>query len=148
MASGLPKPSAANLAPGAVAVLERPDQTRLRNLLDEGLGVRRTEGFGWVRIAEEWTPPTPAASAAGPTTVPPEFEALTSVTDRRHLHWLADRLRDLNCATDDAINRAFREAGAKWLSNTQKDNFREVLLKAPPDTRTALAEWLERGPVS
>jgi CRISPR-associated protein Csx10 len=97
-ASGLPKPVDLALQMGSVAVLhfrEQPDPAGLQHMAQDGLGLRRIEGFGAVQV----NPPPWRRIQVPPTTVTEEPSVLAGLRDHGLLHdeavvrWLIDRAR-------------------------------------------------------
>lgn len=101
-ASGLPKPEDLALAPGSAGLFDMaqpasPDQ--LARLARDGLGLRRSEGMGWVAVnPPRWEPPSPAM-APEDRQPRPEVAAFWEITrdsdshDRHRLYaWLSDAL--------------------------------------------------------
>ncbi|TDC19422.1 hypothetical protein E1265_23910 [Streptomyces sp. 8K308] len=101
-ATNLPKPEEPAVSAGSTYLLhcaEVPDAKRLRRLCDSGLGLRRNEGYGSLRIdTEPWSPPsgrTPTGDGASQvdenTEAPARTAALLQATG--HGPWLLDKLR-------------------------------------------------------
>ncbi|MFF0520681.1 RAMP superfamily CRISPR-associated protein [Actinomadura nitritigenes] len=99
LASGLPKPAEIAIAQGSVVALhlqDEPDPARLRRLAVEGLGLRRTEGFGTVEVnPPPWRKAPPAAPVA-PVRHPSVLDPLRErdlLDSEETLRWLLDRTR-------------------------------------------------------
>jgi CRISPR-associated protein Csx10 len=101
-ASGLPKPMELAMEMGSVLVLhfrEQPDRTRLQHLAQDGMGLRRIEGFGSVQI----NPPpwrraqtSQAAQISSGKAEPSLLEALRDhnlLRDEPTVRWLVSRCR-------------------------------------------------------
>lgn len=143
-ASGLPKPADIALAPGATFGLVGPDQAALRRLLDEGLGLRRGEGHGWVCIASAppWQEPRDVPSGALHPVIHQVLDLKLTPPQRK---WLANALRSVPIGSAPAAERALELPAAAWLSAEQHKAVRNVLLDADARGRHALAAWIERG---
>jgi CRISPR-associated protein Csx10 len=98
-ASGLPKPQDTGIVAGSTAVFDTGgdlDPLALARIESEGIGVRRTEGFGWVSVnPPPWRPPTTGEAAVERQGSVSEIHdrltpALADLTTRR---WLVDRLK-------------------------------------------------------
>lgn len=95
-ASRLPKPDEWAVSAGSVYeywLPEDPGPQALRRLADNGLGLRRAEGFGWITIGA-WTPPhDPAIEAPPRIRDRPQIleDALADFIDRGLLTHLRDR---------------------------------------------------------
>jgi CRISPR-associated protein Csx10 len=98
-ASGLPKPVEIAVAMGSVIVLhlrEQPDPANLQRLAEEGVGLRRIEGFGSVEVnPSPWRLPT--APRAIPKKAEPSLLAGLQdnglLADETAVRWLIDRSR-------------------------------------------------------
>lgn len=143
-ASRLPKPGDVALAPGAVIALSGIDGHDLRRLLDEGIGLRRPEGFGWLEIVEgAWKPPAkPAVQEVQiDAVVVHRFGPLT----RPERKWLAGWLRVPREWDDSHYFAALWEtATGKNLNPRKREIVRELLEATLPGDRNALASELER----
>jgi CRISPR-associated protein Csx10 len=103
-ASRLPKPDEACMIAGSTYLITGPART-LRDLAErlprQGLGLRRAEGFGDIRIARvPWRPPATAAPGETPdaagAAVTAWLEDLRGLAlDPPQLRWVADALREL-----------------------------------------------------
>jgi CRISPR-associated protein Csx10 len=99
-ASGLPKPVELAMSMGSAVVLhfrQQPSQNQLTHLADQGIGLRRIEGFGTVDInPQPWqrpaAPPPVHPAEAGPA-VPSVLAALALLQDETVVRWLLDRCR-------------------------------------------------------
>lgn len=91
--AGLPKPQDPVIEAGAVALIEGLTPGALRTLLDDGVGIRRLEGFGRLTTHPhhaEWyagtepssttAPSAPAPTVTSPTTSPPTATGSTTDT--------------------------------------------------------------------
>lgn len=152
-ASGLPKPAEIALAPGATAVLRSPDQAVLSRLLDRGIGLRRSEGYGWLEVVAPQHPgpttATPGApQAAADTVAPPssawsDYVAATRLTSQQ-LQWVANLLRT-QPAGHDLTAEDLAEPGAGRLSTPQLSRVRETVRDVPQGDRNSLAFVMTRG---
>lgn len=140
-ASGLPKPAEIALVPGAVAVLNGVETGRLRRLLDEGLGLRRNEGYGWVEVmTQPWSPLAETPREASPPLDTPrqtrddgakkwldKIDALQLTAAQKK--WFADQLRRFRAGQDDAIHHVVDkrtgEPIARQLTDAQRNGFGE-----------------------
>lgn len=158
MASGLPKPMEIGIAPGATAVLESPDPGALRRVLDRGLGLRRSEGYGWVTVVHNpWRPPEVSQSPAAETRSPAVAERTswrTHIDDLRltseQRQWLAGKLR--LTLTGHVLNASeLREAAVKRLTTIQRDGdsthvgIIAVVRDVPSRERNSLAHAMTKG---
>jgi CRISPR-associated protein Csx10 len=157
-ASRLPKPADAGIAAGSTVVLlpEPQDVPVLARIVGRGIGVRRPEGFGWVRFAHEpWQPPEPQQQTHDPVDAadgqsPGGFAMLYRSLHEARLTgaqttWLARRLVDVGDTAAD-VAAALTEPGAGQLTGVQRDRARAALGE-PPETRRRLADALdEAGP--
>jgi CRISPR-associated protein Csx10 len=142
-ASRLPKPDEICAIAGSTFRLTGSPGT-LRDLAGrlprEGIGLRRAEGFGDIRIASyPWRPPAPAKKTpdAADTQVRAWLQDLRALAlDPPQLRWVADALRELQLAREhraapDAITDLFGRAAAGEFSGRQRERLR--LLFAQPD---------------
>lgn len=103
-ASRLPKPDEVCAVAGSTYEITGPAAV-LRDLAErlpwEGIGLRRSEGFGDIRLAREpWRPPAPAAARHAPAgadaTAVQRLQALNELAlDPRQVRWVTDALREL-----------------------------------------------------
>ena len=143
-ASRLPKPGDVALAPGAVIALSGINAHELRRLIDEGIGLRRPEGFGWLEIVDgPWRPPERMILGDGPiqANVVTQLELLTP----RELKWLAGWLRTPRVWREAHYTALWETATGKNLNPHKRAIVRDLLDTTPPGDRTALASELERG---
>ncbi|SHJ89708.1 CRISPR-associated protein Csx10 [Tessaracoccus bendigoensis DSM 12906] len=145
-ASGLPKPGDLALAPGIVVALSGLGPDHLRGILDEGIGVRRPEGFGWLEVVEApWRPPQRAEQGVTdprlPDTNRPDLESFTP----RELKWLAGWLRDSREWNASHYPALWDTTVGKNLNHHKRTIVRSTLETTAPGTRTALASELERS---
>lgn len=158
-ASGLPKPAEIALSPGAVAVLDGDGPDRLTTLLDEGLGLRRSEGYGWVELvhqpwepASEYQSPDPVVSRAGGRK--DEAQEWRRKIDELSLNtaqaqWLANQLQRFTAGQD--ISRAMSEPVARSLSDWQRGGggdctgVEQLLRELPDSIRNSVASDIRRS---
>lgn len=151
-ASGLPKPAEVAVAPGATALVGSPDRAALAGLLDRGVGMRRSEGYGWLEVVNPGRLAQAAAPlAAQPATSadePPASHWLGYVADTRltspQLQWVANLLREQPSAyrltaTDLA------EPGAGRLSIPQLRRVKVIVRYVSDGERNSLAFTMTRG---
>lgn len=152
-ASGMPKPKEIGLAPGATAKIKNPPANALQELLDEGIGLRRSEGYGWIEIVDApYARPAPlrprrnAGQAAGfETTTTSKIDEINEArftNDQRQ--WLANMLRQM----DEGENLTDRELGqpvAGRLSFRQTEIVTDIVRNTRQDQRQSLAHAITRG---
>lgn len=143
-ASSLPKPSDVALAPGATFGLVKPSKDAVRRLLEAGLGLRRTEGYGWVAPASDpsWGTSADDTVLARPAAL---AQALALNLTKPQRAWLAHSLRAVPPGAKSDADKALDLPAAGWLSAGQHKAARELLLTADARGRHALAAWIERG---
>lgn len=135
-ASGLPKPQETVLVAGSVVVL-LPEVSvpaeQLATLESEGIGLRRAEGFGEVRVnPPPWRPPADESPTELPDALPALIANLESVVaDRSLAGWLADQLRERAVAVE-------QRAAVEAVDVGDARRLRAV----PPSTRDAVVAAL------
>lgn len=152
-ASGLPKPMEIGLAPGATAKIKRPSNEMLEKLLDEGIGLRRSEGYGWVEIVDKsyerparleesrhHDEPEPVTSAV--TSEAARILAVRLSNDQRQ--WLANMLRQLD-EGDSLTDKHLGQPVVGRLSSRQTELVKQIVKDTPQDLRTNLAHAITRG---
>jgi CRISPR-associated protein Csx10 len=94
--SNMPKSREFAVAAGSVYVLKlgaAPEADRLHELWRRGLGIRRSEGFGWVSL-DRWQPPPPAATLrSGGTRTDADGEIITALLRHGLVHLVLAELR-------------------------------------------------------
>lgn len=148
-ASRLPKPDEICAVAGSTYEITGPAAV-LRDLAErlpwEGIGLRRSEGFGDIRIAQApWRPPaaaavrdTPAAADAAATR---RLQALQELDlDPRQTRWVTDALRELQLVRErsaaddeDAAATLLARAAAEGFSGQQRQGL--TALFSEPDAR-------------
>lgn len=152
-ASGLPKPMEIGLAPGATAKIKRPSNEMLERLLDEGIGLRRSEGYGWIEIVDKsyerparleesrhHDEPEPVTSAV--TSEAARILAVRLSNDQRQ--WLANMLRQLD-EGDSLTDEHLGQPVVGRLSSRQTELVKQIVKDTPQDLRTNLAHEITRG---
>lgn len=155
-ASGLPKPTEIAIAPGAVAVVRWPSNAILIGLLDGGLGLRTSEGYGWIEAA------TPTSAAVAPITLPqtrtPKRRTRSSEPAQRDYalivqqlklthdqrQWLAKKLYG-HPTGHDLGPEEIAEPVVGRLSSTQGTEVRRIVREVPQDLRNSLAHAITKG---
>ncbi|SHJ67599.1 CRISPR-associated protein Csx10 [Tessaracoccus bendigoensis DSM 12906] len=153
LASGLPKPTEIALAAGATALIKNPGPEKLTRLLDAGIGVRRSEGYGWLEVL-----PAPVFEGQSVAVTPrrdgavevPETASGWPATVKafklqpQELQWLAGRLRGTphgHILDDDD----WKEPGVGRLSRPQRDGVQRVVRDVDPGERNSLAYEITKG---
>lgn len=160
-ASGLPKPAEVALSAGAVAILRNVGPDKLRTLLDRGLGLRRSEGYGWVEVVDKRWQPMIEVPHPKPLTRRESRDAHARMwLDRlKHLQldsaqtdWVAKKLQDIRAGQEEQekqVDQALTEPTAGTLTPIQKDGtanapgVRQLLLTIPDLVRNAIASELK-----
>lgn len=96
MASELPKPEELAVTAGSVFLFELdddPDPQRLRALLEDGIGLRRVEGFGALAIGPATQPIPPQTEQAPATPGVPETASMLTSISKDLQKWLRDELK-------------------------------------------------------
>lgn len=152
-AADLPKPEDHVVTAGSTYVLtlrDEPDPAKVENLLDQGLGLRRAEGFGWIEV-RRWQPPggsddsrdsEPEFDEAARNTatmiheLPDRYAHRTSSDSRgAHTRWMCSELRGylrhLRRGGDrhSQMLAAPRLAG---LTDVQRSELKDLLLQRSP----------------
>lgn len=155
-ASDLPKPAEIALAPGAVAVVKRPSQEVLAKLLDAGLGLRTSEGYGWVEASIGTHPlcqlsksPQEVPKPAPTQVAPPAEKSFAERVDELQLtpdqrRWLAKKLH-LRSEHKPLTDGDLSEPIAGRLSSEQIRRIRAMIAEVPPDQRNSLAHAITKG---
>ncbi len=152
-ASGLPKPMEIGLAPGATAKIKRPSNEMLEKLLDEGIGLRRSEGYGWVEIVDKsYERPARLEESRQHDEAEPATSAVTSEAARilavrlsnDQRQWLANMLRQLD-EGDSLTDEHLGQPVVDRLSSRQTELVKEIVKDTPQDLRTNLAHEITRG---
>ncbi len=145
-ASRLPKPREIGLDAGITVVASSPSAGKLKDLLDHGLGLRRSEGFGWVSVAEPLTesPDLEKSPDEGAQLVAALFQ-IPSDLDRARRRWLANKLPGLRAGDHQAVTAALREPGAMGWSAEHRAWAFEVLLNTPNHLRPQRAHELREN---
>ncbi|MGL5824041.1 MAG: hypothetical protein ACRCYU_04270 [Nocardioides sp.] len=149
-ASRTPKPSEIAAAPGSTVVLEPAagDHDRIADLLATGLGLRRAEGFGWLRVMDSpWRYPARSARFQAPAAneTDGDFSRLRTQVESlgltpTHRRWLRARLTE-TLGSAATVDGALRQPGARGLSEPQRATLTEVLTQ-PQGRRRRLADHL------
>lgn len=152
-ASGLPKPMEIGLAPGATAKIKRPSNEMLERLLDEGIGLRRSEGYGWVEIVDKsYERPARLEESRHHDETEPVTSAVTSEAARilavrlsnDQRQWLANMLRQLD-EGDSLTDEHLGQPVVGRLSSRQTELVKQIVKDTPQDLRTNLAHEITRG---
>lgn len=152
LASGLPKPTEIGLAPGATALVKNPGATALSAVLAKGLGVRRTEGYGWLDVVGHDPEPAdrgePSHSEMGTPVEADSHSWLVTVNLLRltamQRQWLAGRLR-LRSVGHVLATAEWNEPGLARLSDPQRSALEEIVRDVPQDQRSSLAYAITKG---
>jgi CRISPR-associated protein Csx10 len=145
-ASRMPKPVDVGLAAGTTVVINPApgDAEVLTRILQRGLGVRRSEGFGWMDIATEpWQPPGQRTADDEPTAfaaIEAEVQALGLRGDVQH--WFRARLRDVGSPHGPTVAEAMTQPRARGLSVHQRDVVARLLSHDARAVRHAVADAL------
>lgn len=117
--TNLPKPTELAVTAGSVFRLRlpaTPTAEQLRHLVNHGLGVRRTEGFGWIELGPWRSPHSPAddpepAKTSSDSVGQRLAEDLHALTDKAG--WFHDKLRDClrQRQRGDSPDLAFLDSG-------------------------------------
>ncbi|GAB3275258.1 hypothetical protein GCM10027589_00250 [Actinocorallia lasiicapitis] len=145
-ASGLPKPTELALNMGSVTVLHLSEGGDTERLAREGIGLRRSEGFGTVQLnPAPWRLP-----ARSSETQQPEPTALDAVRDlglldrEREVRWLLDRGRQALVARERGrpavIADFFQERVAIHFDDPQAEAVRELFNSEQLPAALALLE--------
>jgi CRISPR-associated protein Csx10 len=140
--SNLPKSREFAVAAGSVYLLrlgDEPDNHRVQQLWQDGIGIRRTEGFGWISL-DRWQPAPPPAiqhadTEAGPD---PDADRLTTLLRLRLTDFVLTELRRRHTHGGQTPTTR-RLAG---LSAEARD-FVEAILGLDPDHQRRLASRLD-----
>lgn len=152
-ASGLPKPMEIGLAPGATAKIKRPSNEMLERLLDEGIGLRRSEGYGWIEIVDKsYERPARLEESRHHDETEPVTSAVTSEAARilavrlsnDQRQWLANMLRQLD-EGDSLTDEHLGQPVVGRLSSRQTELVKQIVKDTPQDLRTNLAHEITRG---
>ena len=160
-ASRLPKPVELAVAAGSVLLLcfdQPPPSDGLLALSGRGIGLRRSEGFGALRVSTTaWTHPVcPETADTGEERVPDQAEAYARLLlDTGHGPWFVDNLRPY--VEELSGHHGTRHAGVlerprlQRLTPYERDAITAMLLTAPVDvldrtlgTLSALNRLLEK----
>ena len=159
-ASGLPKPMEIGLSPGATARIERPKKDDvLEKLLDEGIGLRRAEGYGWIEIVDRayQRPTHPEAvstierSSSKHAMSNDEMEIEQILHDLQALkltpqqeQWLARMLR-LRAKGESPSKEERNQPAVNRLAPPQSKGIMKIILETRNDLRQSLAHAITRG---
>jgi CRISPR-associated protein Csx10 len=156
-ASRLPKPVDVGLAAGTTIALRTADDDIgvLGSLVTDGIGLRRSEGFGWLEVATgPWT--TSSAVAADDSLIGEEGQDAGAFGDvRRRVQdlrlghaagrWFVARLRDVATTGGPSVDEALSQPGAMVLSRQQRQQVADVLAGQSPVVRRQLADSIDAG---
>lgn len=98
-AADLPKPDEHVVTAGSTFVLDladEPDPAAVRALVDRGIGLRRTEGYGWIDVAVgPWQPPDPRPPTpdTAPDRVAVGMSGMLIDLPGGHARWFVGQLR-------------------------------------------------------
>lgn len=154
-ASGLPKPMEMGFAAGATARIKRPTDDSLMRLLRDGIGLRRSEGYGWVEIVEKaYERPTDPVIVEQPQPAKKHTEQTDNekkavrimgakfTNDQKQ--WLANMLRQTgkdHVLTDPELGQPV----VRRLSRRQTQIAKDVIKDTPQNERGSLAHAITRG---
>lgn len=142
-ASGTPKPEDVALAPGTVIAIRGAGPDRIADLLRQGLGTRRAEGFGWLEVVPEpWQRPTGPQQKHDDTILARNDWDFGSLTPRER-KWLAGWLRESKSWDGAAFESLWQTSTGKNLGQ-KRTLVSDVLTSTPQVDRAALSSELER----
>ncbi len=143
-ASRLPKPEDRALAAGTTVVV-KGNLADVKELVNHGIGVRRTEGFGFIeRVTQPWDETLVVATETEQETLPealvPEWLQEFDAQQRR---WVAKQLRRVR--TEAAIETVFAQPRARVFTEDQKKCVRKLLMRCESGNRNLIASELIRS---
>lgn len=150
VASGLPKPTEVVICPGAVVKLTGCSPEALRTLLDEGIGLRRSEGYGWLDVVPKaWAPLAQTTTRTSGPADDSESETFGQrVAELQLTHaqaqWLAQILQrrhtGYHLTADD-----WKEPSVARVSAHQRAKLIEIVRDTPERQRNSLAFAITKG---